>query len=654
MLPALPAPSRLLTFVLLLTLAFSPLHQVQYDMAFVVEGDLETPIPHLKLTLTDAAGLVIDTFTTDENGSFAYGDLAPGHYVLRVLTDGFLKPFPYFIPSQLFTFEIDGETPPPMVLALLPLVTSDISQFGHAPFLLPESADGDRAAFYTSRLNSDAGQPAELFTVTAPGEFAQIGSETADDYDPALSPDAARIAFTSNRDDGDGSSDLDLYVMNYDGTAAVNVIDDTLDNFDPAWSPDGERLVFITESGTGDQHLYVIDADGDHLAALTSGSTHDYSPSWSPDGTRITFASTRSGSYDIYVINADGTGLTALTSDPTDEFDPVWSPDGTQIVFSAYRDRNTHEVSGVEVRADGTLASVDIPISVDSSIRLDPYRNLSLFSVWTVDLATGESAALELALSESCGGRFAPEFMVYGIGRGWNVERLAAAALESAAAKSRKPALTPDATLYWNGIPFEPLLGEYVRGWGPGGAAVWSPVFPFTRFAPPLDPIINNSNQVIRVDAEYDFTASYEVFGNLAYARSTGLSTTPFTVTVWIRETLVVPPMCEVIVFPYFELYSQGVSGEAIVDSLVAPRFREKLGFWSGLYYPQSRFGVASAVFLTYPPSHPNIEAGLWINMYPLENIAVTRGTQPPGSPIAAASGIGFPTKCTYATYYIP
>ena len=72
--------------------------------------------------------------------------------------------------------------------------------------------------------------------------------------------------------------------------------------------------------------IFVMNADGTGLRQLTHDSGDNYAPTWSPDANSIAFVSTRCGSHEIYVMNADGTGVVQLTDDPEDDFDPAWSP----------------------------------------------------------------------------------------------------------------------------------------------------------------------------------------------------------------------------------------------------------------------------------------------------------------------------------------
>ena len=77
----------------------------------------------------------------------------------------------------------------------------------------------------------------------------------------------------------------------------------------------------------GNLDIYVMEPDGTEQTNLTNNISKDEYPSWSPDGTKIAFCSISRGypTFEIYVMNADGTGQTRLTNDPdSDNAYPTW------------------------------------------------------------------------------------------------------------------------------------------------------------------------------------------------------------------------------------------------------------------------------------------------------------------------------------------
>jgi len=145
-------------------------------------------------------------------------------------------------------------------------------------------------------------------------------------WQPAWSPDGARIAFT--RSDA-------VYVMKADGTGVTRLTTDTALDGAPAWSPDGTRIAFES-TRDGNFEIYVMNANGSNPVRLTNDPAFDGEPAWSPDGSKIAFVSERSGLDRIYVMNANGSGLIQLTNNSqlTVDVGPAWSPDGGTLAFS--------------------------------------------------------------------------------------------------------------------------------------------------------------------------------------------------------------------------------------------------------------------------------------------------------------------------------
>ena len=77
-----------------------------------------------------------------------------------------------------------------------------------------------------------------------------------------------------------------------------------------------ERIFFHSDRDGGNVEVYVVNLDGTGLARLTNNPAVDFHPSRSPDGSRILFLSNRDGDAEVYVMNADGSGQTNLTNNP--------------------------------------------------------------------------------------------------------------------------------------------------------------------------------------------------------------------------------------------------------------------------------------------------------------------------------------------------
>jgi Tol biopolymer transport system component len=180
---------------------------------------------------------------------------------------------------------------------------------------------------------ANTGRPADA-TVTAGGGTAALQTEAAaPDTPQPLAPTGTPVPSSALTGKVVYSTEGDIYVMNADGSNVTRLTTDPAEDFDPAWSPDGARIAFRSHRD-GDEEVYLMDADGSDQQNLTSSpSSTDYSPSWSPDGEWIAFMSDREGNPNIWMIRPDGSGLRQITDLRGINEYPTWSPDSRRIAF---------------------------------------------------------------------------------------------------------------------------------------------------------------------------------------------------------------------------------------------------------------------------------------------------------------------------------
>jgi TolB protein len=184
------------------------------------------------------------------------------------------------------------------------------------------------------------------------------------DAEATVSPLGDKIVFTSLR-----SGDVDIWTMNLDGTDPKQLTTGEGYDGGPFFSPDGKeicyRAYYPPEGPELDDYralrartlirpteldLYVMNADGsDHRLVLANGKAN-FAPYFHPDGRRIIFASNmddpKGRDFDIYLIDKDGTGLERVTRNPSFDGFPMFSPDGRTLVFASNRhNRAPHDTN---------------------------------------------------------------------------------------------------------------------------------------------------------------------------------------------------------------------------------------------------------------------------------------------------------------------
>jgi TolB protein len=151
--------------------------------------------------------------------------------------------------------------------------------------------------------------------------------------------------------------------MNLDGSKPRRLTSDIGYDGGAFFSPDSKRIVYRAAHPTdqaeidkykdllrqslvepGQLEIFVMNADGSGQRPVTSNGASNFSPFYFPDGKRIIFSSnieTKGAggrpSFHLYVIGEDGQGLERLTFDGQFNSFPMFSPDGTSLVWVSDR-----------------------------------------------------------------------------------------------------------------------------------------------------------------------------------------------------------------------------------------------------------------------------------------------------------------------------
>jgi TolB protein len=234
-----------------------------------------------------------------------------------------------FNTSDLFVMNADGS-------GQTPLVRGSSASW---------SADSRKIAFHTSAsgkgrpinlLPGAATTDSDIFVMNV-DDFLQkrarpknvTNNPTAIDDDPDWSPKGQKIVFTSHAvtDNTDNHATAEIYVIDADGSGKpARLTNNAEEERAPSWSPDGQRIVFCCRRGGPDLEICVMNADGTGQAQLTNNAIGDLTPSWSPDGKKIVFHRRvgGQGQFQLFLINADGSGEKQLTFPPGLNAFPNW------------------------------------------------------------------------------------------------------------------------------------------------------------------------------------------------------------------------------------------------------------------------------------------------------------------------------------------
>lgn len=230
------------------------------------------------------------------------------------------------------------------------------------------SPDGKMIVFASER-DGDS----EIYVMNADGSSQRRLTNTpGDDSHPHWSPDGKRIIFNSARTTPDLNANWsrqihEIFSMNADGSDVTQISRLKTVSTYPSYSPDGKKIAFRSvtndaglnwdlSQGKRNSEVFVMDSDGTNAVNLTKNAAFDGWPTWSPDSKRILFSSNRTGPVNtgqLYVVNVDGTNLQKITDGPGSIQQPSWSRDGKKIY--AYQNWET------ETEEFGNLVEFKIP-----------------------------------------------------------------------------------------------------------------------------------------------------------------------------------------------------------------------------------------------------------------------------------------------------
>ena len=206
----------------------------------------------------------------------------------------------------------------------------------------------------------------QIYTANLDGSnLKQLTHSVGYNAEATVTRDGKHIVFTSTR-----NGDLDIYTMNADGSNVQQLTHELGYDGGPFWSYDGTKIVYRAQHPKnaeeekdyrnllaqglirpGNLEIWVMNSDGSHKHQITNNGAANFGPYWLPDGKRIIFASNQADpnnarDFDLYVINEDGSGQERVTYHPDFDGFPMFTSDGKRLVWASNRNgKAPHETN---------------------------------------------------------------------------------------------------------------------------------------------------------------------------------------------------------------------------------------------------------------------------------------------------------------------
>ena len=179
-------------------------------------------------------------------------------------------------------------------------------------------------------FQSDREGPTRLFVLDlATAATRRVGS-TGDwfDEEPRWSPDGRQMAFGSTRGQ---KGNIDIFVMNADGTNPVRLTDHASNEQGPVWAADG-KSVFFTGERDGRGEIYRVWLADKRVERITDSIDRAIMPATSPDGRYLAYAAQTIMSFQIHLIDLTNGSRRQVTSGGG-ACRPSFSPDSQEVAF---------------------------------------------------------------------------------------------------------------------------------------------------------------------------------------------------------------------------------------------------------------------------------------------------------------------------------
>jgi TolB protein len=179
-------------------------------------------------------------------------------------------------------------------------------------------------------FQSDREGPTRLFILDmATGAVRRVGSAgNWADEEPSWSQDGRRIAFSSTRGQ---PGNLDIFVMDADGSNIVRLTDHAALEQEPVWAADDKSLYFSAErDGRGE--IYRVWLADKRVERITTGINRSIMPAVSRDGRYLAYAAQTIMDFQIHLLDL-GNGTTRQITAGGGACRPSFAPDSQEVAF---------------------------------------------------------------------------------------------------------------------------------------------------------------------------------------------------------------------------------------------------------------------------------------------------------------------------------
>jgi Tol biopolymer transport system component len=180
-------------------------------------------------------------------------------------------------------------------------------------------------------FQSDREGPTRIFVIDVATSAQRRVGDAGDWLDelPEWSHDGRRIAFSSTRGQ---KGNLDIFVMNADGSNMIRVTDHAAPEQDPTWAHDDKSL-FFTGERDGRGEIYRVWLHDKRVERITNGINRAIMPAVSRDGRYLAYAAQMIMNFQVHLLDLTNGTSRQITSGAGGGCKPAFAPDSQEIAF---------------------------------------------------------------------------------------------------------------------------------------------------------------------------------------------------------------------------------------------------------------------------------------------------------------------------------